>query len=280
MQNSSPVAGPDSAHGGAVESQPAARPKFELRHVSHSAANQYLMCGEKYRLERVEGNRGAPHLAAIAGSAFHAWTEAYDKGETDTATTFVGFLEDGLERLRVSDGLNVTDLPHSKGEPLDRWLTLGPTLCEKYVAWTNSRETDDFHWEVDQIELEYLHDLGLAIPAKGFIDREFLVTIRGHTYRVLVDIKTNAKMPQTPQLMEYATIRRMQGVRIDYVAYYDARHGKLTPLIDPSPWTEQWLKEYYGYVVDNIQAGVFQAKPGVPCRWCSVRDLCVYKEIK
>jgi putative RecB family exonuclease len=270
--NSNPGAGPDSPHGGAVESQPVTRKPFELKHISHSAANAYLTCGERYRLERVEGHRGPPHLAAVAGSAFHAWTEAYDKHETDEPTDFVDFFLAGLERVEADQGYSVNDLQFSKAEPSERWLSLGPELCGKYMLW----RADHSSWSIDNIEYGYTQDLGLSVPAVGFIDREF-ETDKG---RFLVDIKTNAKMPRTPQLVEYAVIRRLQGVHTDYVAYYDARRGKLTDPIDPNPWTEQWLKEYYGYVINKIQAGQFKANPGFQCRWCSVREICEYREIK
>src|SRR5437879_10464074 len=115
-------------------------------------------------------------------------------------------------------------------------------MCEMYTSWQKSHT-----WSLGSIELEYRQELGLAIPALGFIDREF---IDQDGNRILVDLKTNKKMPETPQLFEYAVVRRLQGVKIDFVAYYNARKGVLTDLISPKDHTAAWLRNYYGNVID------------------------------
>lgn len=259
--------------------------EFRLHHISHSAANKYLQCGERYRLERVEHHYGLPHLASIGGSAFHNWTEEWDllnnlgqstDGIADFRTFFLAELEEKAEEhyRRTGEELNVDDIPHSRGEGHEKWVTMGTSMCEDYVEWR--KETG---WECVEIEYSYEQELGLTVPAVGFIDREF---INSKGERILVDMKSgkSSNIGGTPQLFEYAVIRRLQGVRIDWVAYYDARKGILLDLQDPTNHNVAWLKNYYGNVVDKINKGVFKPNPGIQCRWCPVREVCEYKEGK
>lgn len=255
---------------------------FELHHISHSAANKYLTCGERYRLERVEHHYGLPHLAAIGGSAFHSCTEEYDLmteyGNGFTVPSFETFFYASLEEAtdkhlqRTGDKLSIADIPHSKGEDLDWWLHKGPEMVQKYLDWRKSTG-----WILETVEFGYEQELGLSVPAVGYIDREFLIE---DGKRILVDMKSGKKIYNTPQLFEYAVIRRLQGVKIDLVAYYDARKGILTEPVDPTSHTVAWLKNYYGNVVDKIKAGIFVPNPGTQCNWCAVRDVCSFNPKK
>lgn len=260
---------------------------FRLAHISHSAAHQYLECGERYRLERVEGHRGPPHLAGLGGSAFHEWTEGFDALDRNLPwqpEVFIEIFERLVDEAMDTWGLLKTeDLTHSKGEGFAEWNELGQELAYKYSIWRSSNPS----WRVQEIELGYTQDLGLSVPAVGFIDREFLVDFKhvgtdipAGEHRILVDLKSNKRMPNTPQLFEYAAIRRLQGVHIDGVCYYNARKGETTPIIDPTPWTTKWLQEYYGHVIGKIQLGEFKANPGFQCSYCSVRDICEFRQEK
>lgn len=254
---------------------------FELHHISHSAANKYLQCGERYRLERVENHYGMPHMASIGGSAFHNWTEEFDLlANPDPRFTgsfdvfFAASLEEAAEEhyRRTGEELSIDEIPCSKGEGYDWWKRKGQEMVDKYVTWRESTG-----WECVEIEYSYRHDLGLSVPAVGYIDREF-ITDDGK--RILVDMKSGKRIGGTPQLFEYAVIRRLQGVKIDLVAYYDARKGVLLEPEDPTTHTVAWLKNYYGTVINNIQNGIFRPAPGIQCKWCSVKDVCEFKEGK
>ena len=50
---------------------------------SWSQLNNYLTCGEQYRLERIEEVPQPPAIWFIGGTAFHTATEWLDKGEED-----------------------------------------------------------------------------------------------------------------------------------------------------------------------------------------------------
>lgn len=254
---------------------------FELHHISHSAANKYLQCGERYRLERVEHHYGLPHMAAIGGSAFHNWTEEFDNlanPDPRFTASFESLFEEGIVEAtdthfrRTGEELALDDITCSKGEGYEWWKKKGADMTTKYVDWRTSTG-----WECVEIEYRYEQELGLSVPAVGFIDREF---ITGDGKRILVDIKSGKRIGGTPQLFEYAVIRRLQGVKIDLVAYYDARKGILLEPEDPTTHTVAWLKNYYGNVIDKIQSGIFRPAPGIQCKWCPVRDICAFKEGK
>lgn len=254
---------------------------FTLQHISHSAANKFLTCGERYRLERVEHHYGLPHLAAIGGSAFHTWTEEYDncgiydlEFATDYPLFLAAELEEALEQhySKTGEELNVADIPHSKGEDYAWWVRNGQAMAEKYVAWRKATG-----WQCMTVEYQYKQELGLSVPALGYIDREFLTT---DGKLILVDLKSGKRIGGTPQLFEYAVIRRLQGVKLDLVAYYDARKGVLLEPEDPTTHTVSWLKQYYGNVIYKIQNGIFEPNPGIQCNWCSVRDVCEFNPKK
>lgn len=48
-------------------------------HVSYSQYNEYVSCGEKFRLTRIVGVREDPAWWFAGGTAVHAATEAIDR---------------------------------------------------------------------------------------------------------------------------------------------------------------------------------------------------------
>lgn len=221
-------------------------------------------------------------MASIGGTAFHNWTEEWDLvtnlGTGFMVPSFETFLRAALEDAcethyrKTGEELNIDDIKCSRGEPFEWWLNKGPEMCSNYENWRK-----ESGWILEEVELSYEQELGLSVPAVGFIDREFFRPGENPA-RILVDIKTSKKEPKTTQLFEYAVIRRLQGVKIDYVAYYNARKGCLSELQNPNTWTVSWLKNAYGNVIHKIQNGIFVPNPGVQCKWCPVREVCDYAD--
>lgn len=52
---------------------------IEIPHLSYSQYNEYVGCGERYRLTRLVGVKEDPAYWFAGGSALHEATEAIDK---------------------------------------------------------------------------------------------------------------------------------------------------------------------------------------------------------
>lgn len=56
-----------------------------LPRMSHSRYDDYAKCGEMYRLKRIEKVPYTPSIYAVAGTAFHEWTDRFDSGPPEWA---------------------------------------------------------------------------------------------------------------------------------------------------------------------------------------------------
>jgi RecB family exonuclease len=157
------------------------------------------------------------------------------------------------------------------------WLDHGPAMVQAWIDW---REREGWAiWEtptgLPAIELELNVVLPGDIPVKMFIDR-VMVTKAGQL--VVVDLKTGARMPETPdQLGLYAV-----GIELTFGAAYrpawgyfwhpEKAHGQPLGL---DRYTAHYFSNLYNEAIKGINAGSFPPKPANACaNWCGVSRFC------
>lgn len=248
---------------------------MEREHLSHSAAEEYIKCPQRFYLNRILQVESTQWLAGPAGSAFHTMTEDYDNDEP--VRTFQEYLDDNLE-----EGVLYT---HSRGEDYDWWVNTGPTFFDNYKEWRRATG-----WEILAVEEEFrIQPAGLQWPVVGFIDRRFRSQRTGT--EIICDIKSGYRLPvnsvQLPIYFVADQIRRIDGLGKGSVGsdqeiavnYYDVRRGNSTGLEWPT-WTEADLIRHFQPVEHGILTEDWTAKPGSQCRYCPVRKHCQFKKGK
>lgn len=161
---------------------------------------------------------------------------------------------------------------------LQWWQDNGHTLVDNWLAWRRKTRWDI--WETPDghhaIELELNVNLDVVGRVKLVIDRVFV----GPTGELLlVDLKSGARMPETPeQLGLYAT-----GIELHYGSAYrpswgfwwDAAKGEHSSPMDLTKYTPTYFRNAYEEAARGINAGCFMAKPANGCSaWCSVSRYC------
>lgn len=253
-----------------------------IRHLSHSAMSDYDTCPKKFKLARIDKLDGRMHLALPAGVAFHTMTEDYD-----THQRIIGTYKKYLDHELVKRGIvlvpgespDLSTFDTSRNEGYDWWVAHGTKYFNQYVEWRESSKWDlvETHWagqfvpKAIELPLEIEID---GVKVVGQVDRIFRMD---NGQLVLVDIKTGARMWPSDQLQTYAEILSRQDLSVDFVAYYDARKAKVTPLdlTVGHPGLD--------HKVERIWAGIrneeFEPTPGRHCNYCSQRFNCdTFKE--
>lgn len=259
------------------------------RRWSHSAFEDYANCGEKYRLRRIEKVPQVPNLAAVAGKAFHSWTEEYDTEEVRSlkeALTFEWpqFLEAAIAEEEEASGMGRADFTtfgrKTKERPNKEDITvwrdeLGPELVEKYVAWAGNHDLtiaqdlpQDANGKTYGVEYEMKFHIGQT-EELGYADRVFY-DVNGNIG--VVDIKTGRER-KTTQLPLYLIALRKRGINAVWAAYYLARSGKVT---EPRfyDWDEHRMSFLHEQAAAMQQLGFYLPNPGDQCGYCSVRSHC------
>ncbi|GLY55353.1 hypothetical protein Lesp01_90080 [Lentzea sp. NBRC 102530] len=232
-----------------------------------------------------------PNMAAVAGKAFHSWTEEYDTQELQSQKTQLTFewpdflavaVEEeeessGVERDRFTTfGRRTKERPNK--EDFAVWRDdIGPDLVEKYVAWAGNHDLtiaqdlpQDANGKTYGVEYELSFRIGQT-PELGYADRIFY-DVDGNLG--VVDIKTGRKR-KTTQLPLYLIALQQKGIPAVWCAYYQARDGKMT-----EPWFPDWDEHRMSYLHEQAAAmqalGFYLPNPGDECGWCSVRDHCQF----
>lgn len=247
-------------------------------HLSYSALDNYLQCGERFRLERVVGVRQQPAWWFIGGSAFHTATERWDKGEDtnlnalwsdawkaeyDQAVTQRGFKDSDVR----SGGRATKAWPNKENEQW--WQFHGPQMLASYATW---RTTSGWNLAEDGVEIPVEFSLGQT-PVHGYVDRLF---IDPDGQPVVVDLKTGGRAPaSTLQLAVYAAgIEAAMGFRPILGAYYMARQGELTQVKSVQHLTPELLGRWFDSARDGIERERFIPHVTALCGTCSVAQFC------
>jgi hypothetical protein len=164
-------------------------------------------------------------------------------------------------------------------ENVDFWQSTGPEWVQEYIQWRQANH----NWRIWHTpEGAPAIELGLTptfagVPVKMVIDRVF--NVDGEL--VVVDLKTSQQTPASSlQLGFYRLgIQQVLGVEVKYGAYWMARQGGTTPLIDLTKYTEDKLE----YLVSNFdkarKAGIFIPNQN-NCNRCGLTEHCEFSSKK
>ena len=159
----------------------------------------------------------------------------------------------------------------------DWWNTNGSEMVDSWITWRNGTHPLTM-WEVQPgvpaIELA-LTPIWNDIPVQMHIDR---VMINPDGELIVLDIKTGVRTPSSDlQLAFYAAgMEEMLGIRPRYGAYWMARSGQTSELIDLDYFSKDDIIEIVTKFDQARKAELF-----IPnlnhCIMCNVKDQCKYK---
>lgn len=257
--------------------------KTGKEYISHSAMSTWLNCGWAYYLSRIQKVAENPSYWLVGGKSLHECTELYDAWleKPDYAWDSKAAFE---TRWHANYELADNGLPFRAGgratkaypnkEDASWWLDNGPKMVD---FWIQFREDSGFQLYrlpdgAPAIETELNIEL-MGVKMKGFLDR-LMLSPDGEL--VVIDIKTSSKEPAShTQLGTYAIMCEQIGLpRPTKGAYFMARTGELSQLVDLSHYTANrlgtWVKGFKIAVENNI----FIPQPGFMCGTCSVSHAC------
>lgn len=262
-------------------------------HTSFSAFTTWLDCGEKFRLQRVEGVAEDPAYYLAGGNAVHHATEVFDKlyeREKHEAPALAfgecvriaeqAFNEDFQARLDERPGANWRaggrkTAAFPKGEDDRWWFINGAQQVRAYADWRRMAKNFPL-WRTEAgvlaVELPVDPTFTGDVKIKGYIDRVFSI----QDDLVVVDLKSGSREPASfLQLAVYAiAMEKQYGVRPRYGAYYMTRKAELGNLVDLTPYTEAMVSRWFRDFRRSVEAGVFIPHVTSMCSSCGVRDAC------
>lgn len=154
------------------------------------------------------------------------------------------------------------------------WLENGRKMFQNWVAWRAGGWSMFEINGIPAVEVN-VNPIWNNIPVQMHIDR-VMVTPEGEL--VVLDIKTGARTPTSDmQLAFYAAgMEEMLGIRPKWGAYWMAREGIVSEMID----LDNFPKEYVIDIVTKFdaarKAGIFIPNFG-HCMMCNIKDKCKYK---
>lgn len=252
---------------------------------SYSALTDWMKCSESFRLRRMVGIKEQPSWWLPGGTAFHEATEKYDFGKCDDESIEAVWreewdraverqLEDAPEEYKDTS----TWRKAGRGKEDEAWwLTNGPQMALKYVAWRKSSDLEVMQYGDQQmIETEMMPLLG-GIYVKMFADR---IMVDRHGQILVVDLKTgSSEQPSSLQLGVYKVgVEKLLGLTAEWGSFYNARKGELYPPVRLDQWTEERIGALFAVFDAQERAGQYLPNIGSHCKhMCSVRQWCVYQ---
>lgn len=256
-------------------------------HLSYSALTDYVSCGEKFRLARIERVPQGPAVWFAGGTAVHEAVEAYEHclhngiDPTAAATTArTAFTEALVRELEAEPegaewqvgGRKTKQAP--RGEDFAWWRVNGLDMVANYIRWRNASPLTLWVTPEGSLAAEVGFNVTLPgdIPYVGKID---LIMQDPAGNLVVIDVKTGQRVPVEDQLGTYAVAMEMTwGIRPSYGAYYMARQGSLSGLVGLDHFSIDRLGRWARDTRKGIEAGVFLPHRTGLCNTCSVRDHC------
>jgi hypothetical protein len=157
------------------------------------------------------------------------------------------------------------------------WLDHGPGMVKRYAEWI--AEMESFGWNiwtapggVPGVEIELYVHFGQT-PVRMGIDR---LLVSPQSELAVVDLKTGGRTPESDlQLGFYACGMELAGLpRPTYGAYWMARKGELTTLVNLDHFTVESITDELDQFNRAIEQRVFLPKRGNHCISCGVRFAC------
>lgn len=263
------------------------------RNLSHSALDQAVGCGMKYRLSRVDRLKHAerPSMALIGGIAFDAVANEIAKGNLPAgyqpAVAFRAELALAVAaREEESPQWPIESWHASRNGKEDYawWTVAGAKMAEDYYAWHAGRLREG--WKVVAVQARYESPTA-GVPNIGYIDQVWWAPGKGY---LIVDAKSGSTTPTPDQLMMYGTklpeILAAMGQPVEgeaiRAAYYDARKAELGRSFDVG---SAEVREEVEYRMESTsqtiagwhRSGVFPANTNGAyggCGSCSLKRVC------
>ena len=258
-----------------------------MTHRSYSQKSQYLDCGWKYKLSRIDNVPETPGVWFPGGSAVHATLEALEKREVGTADGPQYFLDDfnrrviELHQIEPDESKWMIAGRASKQWPLKEnipwWLYNGQSMIKDYINWRAGLEAGGWKLAyingVPAVEIETTGMIG-KIEVKAFVD---VVLEDPSEVLVPIDYKTGTREPGPEQLGLYSVLlERLFKRPVTWGAYYMARKGGLTEMHDLSRFTEENLAYQFETLDRAIEAQIFIPHVTPMCSTCSVNRYCEF----
>lgn len=262
---------------------------------SYSALTSYYQCSWAWYLKRVLHLPETPAVWSAGGNAFHKTTEEFDWMAHETTVgeaahqggwqwVFGKEFDHELSKLREKDpdeaGWRTSQKGKVKsrpdGEDIEFWRALGPQLIEKYIRWR--MDTDDT-WVIaaveggPAVEVEVNTLLG-GVPVIGYIDR--VVEDRKTGVLAIRDYKSGARVkPDPSQVGQYSVqFEQQYGRPVTYGDYYDARHARLSEMLDLTQINAAGLGRKYQALAAAVEAHQFAPNITALCKACGLRKFC------
>lgn len=253
-------------------------------HASYSSITSWSRCGEAWRLQKVEQVIEQPAWYSAGGSAFHSATEAYDLC-ADASTFDIESEWEKAFQARIADtptpdglswrigGRATKEWPNKEDDAW--WNHHGPLMVKDYVSWRTGAGWSLWHInEAPAVEAGFTPTAN-GVTVKMFIDR-IMVTPAGEL--VIVDLKTgkNKPMDNGLQLAFYRWgVKQILGVDVNYGAYYMARSGILTELMDLTKFSDDFIEDMVSRYWNAVTNNVFV--PNISnCNTCGVAYACKF----
>jgi hypothetical protein len=256
---------------------------------SYSQLDQWMTCGEQYRLARRVGIKEKPSVWLPGGTAFHTTSEHIDHDslidgsiertwEVEFDKAIEAQVASHLGHAEWSDPANWRAAGKGK-EDIAWWRKKGSEWCHAYAQW---RETSDLqifeHGDTAMIETELMPILD-GVPVKMFPDR---IMVDKHGQLLVVDLKTGQPSNLSASGFQFGVykvgVEKLTGMAIEWGAYYAARNGALTPPIPIGHWTEERIGRMFATFDRQERAGEYLPNIGQHCKYmCSFKAHCVYQ---
>lgn len=268
------------------------------QHVSYSALSTYTDCGQKYYLTRIKKVQEEPSWWLAGGSAVHTATEKFDKqfpsadftdAEIESFAPTQTFSEafsaevqwqiaetgQGEEHFRAA-GRATREFPDKENDKW--WESKGREMLVNWIFWRRGSGWNFWYPEpsTPAIELGIDYKVGDDTYIKMFIDR---VMVLPNGEMVVLDLKTGSRTPSSDlQLAVYAAgIEEQFGVRPKYGAYWMARTGITSPLVDLEYLPKERVEKLVVAFDKARKAGIFI--PNLSnCGYCSVAQHCEWSK--
>jgi hypothetical protein len=167
--------------------------------------------------------------------------------------------------------------PDPAGEDETWWRREGPQMVQAWIDWRTR-----YRWRVwaappdgdPAVELGIVTEIA-GMPLKMVIDR--VMVIPGSETLCIVDLKAGARTPESDlQLGVYRLgLWRQYGLSVDYGAYWMARKGELSEIVNLTRFTEFALGNWFASLRRGIEAQVFIPHLTSMCRACGHNRFCL-----
>lgn len=251
-------------------------------HASHSSINSYLRCGKAFELEKIKNYPTTPAWYLIGGSAVHAVTEAWDKGDRWATVDLmaVDCLYYEVEKARDIEPDESKWLAAGYGNRQQRFEHWAPKVVDYAEQWK------ELEWgkysDIKLVEQDVSTVLPSGIEVRGYVDRVSVVH-DSQTIEIL-DLKSGSTRPDSDQQLGIYSVLVQEYFKNDYyttdVADYDIIAANYMFKdddfyeMDVSAWNLETLDRLAQTWYGGVSNQVFLPVRGEGCDRCSVRDAC------